>query len=152
MIHFAVTPSISVFLSLPLLPTAAPHASAITTFGSKLCFVCACLCVCVCNRERGRQMKERACAQKRKVYMWECLAFLVGVPVRLQNHLNWERNAGVLARDSDRSQISLSEKSPTSRLAISQWLEKEWKKERGRRDWKREEMEVEKGGLEMHRE
>lgn len=57
---------------------------------------------------------------KTKVYTRLCLPFWVGVPVKLRNHLNWERNAGMLASDSDRSQISLSEKSPTSRLAISQ--------------------------------
>lgn len=112
--------------------------------------------VCVCATEKKRKKKDRGkrngecvCA-KRKVCTdvwlsgWVCLW-------SCKNHLNWERNAGILASDSDRSQISLSEKSPTTRLAISQWLEKEWgekKKEFGWRDWKREEIEDEKGGRE----
>lgn len=58
-------------------------------------------------------------------------------------------NAGMFTSDSHLSQISLSQKQQSNCLAISQWLDKEWK-EWERRGWKREH-KGEEAGEEMNR-
>lgn len=84
------------------------HLTSYTTCRCKLCFVY--LYLCACGRQRRRSEGRARGLQSNS---FECVWLSGrGVPVKLQNHLNWERNAGMLTSDSDRSQISQSEKVP----------------------------------------
>lgn len=135
MMHFAkLGLHLSAFLSLSLLPAAASLLLSLICFLTHIKSVkqlyrlllvgtspvppilglnCV-LYVYVCEYDSDKLKSEHVQKIKRgrktcKVSMWVCLPVWVGVPVKLQNYFNWERNAGMLSSDSDRSQISLSD-------------------------------------------